>query len=452
MGATKTTVTPNLKRSFPTLIRLGAPLRWIAGSRRRLLGAAVLIVAIVATPPLLWLMQLTGLPDVGDPFDVTEFRASTVPDERNAFVLYKQAAALLNTKPAYLTAPGVKADMLARWSAAVPEVRRWADENRAALAVYRKGAERPDAFDPEIGLDQENFITFGALSSFRALAYLEASRLEELGDMAGAWDLYRATMRAAHHVGMHGDAYRRKMMKFWHRDLRNRLLTWADDRKTTPALLRQAIDDVVACEALAPSEQDSLKAGYIEVIELLEGPGNPGHRVPLMRFRRFWNADFQLTPEQIQTLWDMWRFIRREPERSRRVIRLLTANWLAYFDLPETDRPKPDLQVTSFDLYRFGPQAPAAARALSPESLDRWFDTAYDAQEALRFLDANGVQAIERASHADFLVLLGSELYRRDHGSEPPAPEALVGPYLKNLPAEFLTKEIECAPIRLEQE
>jgi hypothetical protein len=168
-------------------------------------SATLLVVAIIASPPLWWLMQLTGLPDVGDPFDVVAYRASTVPDERNAFVLYKQAAALLNLKPAYLRASGVKADTLARWSAAVPEVRRWADENRAALALYRQGAERPDALDPEIGLDQENFVTFGALLSFRALVFLEASRLEELGDMAGAWELYRATLRTIYHVGMHGD-------------------------------------------------------------------------------------------------------------------------------------------------------------------------------------------------------------------------------------------------------
>ena len=250
-------------------------------------------------------------------------------------------------------------------------------------------------------------------------------------------------MRTIHHVGMHGDAYRRNMIKHWHRDLRNRLLTWADDRKTTPALLRRAIDDVTACEALAPSEQDSLKAGYIEVIDLLEGSRNPGRSVPLMRFRRFWNPDFQLTPEQIQTLWDTWRFIRREPERSRRVVRLLTANWLAYLDLPEGDRPKPDLKAASFDLYRFGSQAPAAARAIAPESLDRWFDTAYDAQEVLRYLDATGVQAMEQRNHADFLVLLGCELYRRDHGSEPPSLDVLVGPYLKSLPANILVEEVE---------
>ena len=32
------------------------------------------------------------------------------------------------------------------------------------------------------------------------------------------------------------------------------------------------------------------------------------------------------------------------------------------------------------------------------------------------------------------VVLLASELYRRDHGGDPPSEEALVGPYLKELP------------------
>ena len=39
--------------------------------------------------------QLIGLPDVGDPFDVAAFRAFTIPDDRNAFVLYRRAATLL---------------------------------------------------------------------------------------------------------------------------------------------------------------------------------------------------------------------------------------------------------------------------------------------------------------------------------------------------------------------
>jgi hypothetical protein len=423
-------------RSFPTLLLVAAPIRWIGKSRKRIYGAVILVLAIIASPPLWWFLQLTGLPDIGEPFDVAAFRASRVPDDRNAFVLYSEAAALL-ARPEYHATSGLN-DMLAHWSSASPDLRRWADENREALATYCRGSARPDALDPNAGLDRESFKTFSALWSFRLLALLNASQLEEQGDMAGAWNLYRAMMRTIHHVGMHGDVYRRNMVQRWHRDLRNRLMVWADDKRTTSALLRQAIDDVTACEALAPSEPDSLKAGYLAASALLESPRNPGHHVPLVRFQRFWHPDYQINPEQIQALWDGWRFFRREPERSQRLIRLISANWLAYLDLPADMRPKPDPQCAAFDLYRFGPQASPQARALSPEALDRWYDTAYDAQKILGFIDASGIQTVEQANHLDFLVLLGTELYHRNHGTDPPTAEALVGPYLKSLPFNSL--------------
>jgi hypothetical protein len=423
------------RRRFPTLVVAGAPIRWIGKSRKRICVAVILVLAILATPPLCWLLQLAGLPDIGDPFDVTAFRAFSVPDDQNAFVLYSKAAALLKARPEYQATSGVN-DMLALWSTASPELRRCVDDNREALAVYCEGAARPDAVDSNAGLERESFTTLSALWSFRFLAMLKASQLEEQGNMDGAWDLYRANLRTIHHVGMHGDVDRRYMVQHWHRDLRNRLMTWADDKRTTPALLRRAIDDVTACEALAQSEQDSLKAGYLATSALLESPRNPGRQVPLVQFKKFWHPDYQLDPEQIQALWDGWRFFRREPERSQRLIRLITANWLAYLDLPVEIRPKPDPQIASFNFYRFGPQAPAQASILAPETLDRWFHTAHDAPQVLRFFDASGVRSVEQANHVDFLVLLGSELYHRDHGTDPPTPEALVGPYLKSLPSE----------------
>jgi hypothetical protein len=49
---------------------------------------------------------------------------------------------------------------------------------------------------------------------------------------------------------------------------------------------------------------------------------------------------------------------------------------------------------------------------------------------------ATGVQALEWANHGELLMLLATELYRRDHGTGPPAPEALVGPYLARLPEQ----------------
>ena len=76
-----------LHRSFPTLMSLGAPLRWVGRSRRRIWAVTLSILAIIASPPLWWATQLVGLPDIGDPFDVTAFRAFTIPADRDAFVL-----------------------------------------------------------------------------------------------------------------------------------------------------------------------------------------------------------------------------------------------------------------------------------------------------------------------------------------------------------------------------
>jgi hypothetical protein len=432
-----------LRRNFPTLTLLCTPLRWVGKSRRRILGAALFTLAIIASPPLWWATQLVGLPDIGEPFDVAAFRAFTVADDRNAFVLYNQAATLLKERPSDLAKLGITFDGLARWSQAVPAFRRWVEENHDALAVYRQGAERPDALDPSIGIELTSWKTIGGLWSLRLIVLLEASRLEEQGDMAGAWGWYRAILRTSHHIGMHGAVDRRKMILRWHKELRDRLTTWANDSRTTAALIHRALDDVAACDALAPSELDSLKAGYLEANLLLDSPINPGRAVPLMRFQRFWNPDYQLNPEQIQEIWDAWRSCRREPERSRRVIRLVTANWLAYLDLPAGDRPNPDPEVASFDLYRFGPESPAQARALSPEAIDRWFDTAYDAQKVLRYLDGRGIQIVEQANHTDLLILLGTELYHRHHGNDPPTAQALVGPYVKSLPAEYLNTQVQ---------
>ena len=119
-------------------------------------------------------------------------------------MLYRQAADRL--KPLDQARKRVRQqaiDRYARWSKADPEVRRWVEENREALALYRQGTERPDALDPVPPNGSRILEVMQALRSFHALALLEASRLEEQGDMAGAWGWYRAALRAIHHVGLH---------------------------------------------------------------------------------------------------------------------------------------------------------------------------------------------------------------------------------------------------------
>jgi hypothetical protein len=434
--------TSNASRSFPTLKYLAAPFRWFFRSRRRVFTAAAVLLAMIAAPPLWWSMQLLGLPDIGDPFDVEEFRSFSIDDARNAFVLYRQAADRLKSMNTSNTSKDEKIDLNARWSQAHAAVRRWAEENREAMALYRRGTERPDV----LGLagrshgDPEIYKVTSALVSFDRLALLEASRLEEQGDTAGAWGWYRAALRSTYHLGFRGTIPLRIMAQHLHSELRKRSGSWAADPRTTPALIRRALDDVLACGAFTPSESHTLKAEYLDLDRILNNRSNPGQELFVAKLRASVNSPaYQLDPEHARTIADAWRVWRREPERSRRLLRLAIANWLAYYDLPPSRRPAPDTSVSGpHDFYAFGPEAPAKAGTLSPATLDRWLNTTADAQELLRRWDLRAFRARERANHRALVVLLASELYRRERGTDPPSDEALVGPYLKELPDDGL--------------
>lgn len=457
------TTTATLIRSFPTFRWIVAPFRWIGRSRRRIWCAVSLLLAMIAAAPVWWATQLMGLPGIGHPFDIAEFRRFTIPDDRNAFILYRQAVDRFKPDEDFFKSSRNKVNLFARWSKADPKVRRWAEENREAMAIYRLGAERPDALDsipssdsefsnrrvevgeliwmngPMSSSDSEYLRRRGALRSIRTLSLLEASRLEEQGDMTGAWGWYRAGLRFARHLGMHGTVKTRMEAQGWRRALQDRISVWAADPRITPALLRRALDDAIACESLAVSESFTLKAEYLNLDGLIAEPNGPGREVPIMSLRRLWNhPEYQLSPEQLQAFWDTWRYWRREPERSRRVIRLTFANWLAYYEMPSGDRPKPDRDaISGFDIYPLGSDAPAHARLLSSQSLDRWLNSTCDANVLLGYLVWKRLRGNERLDHRELLILLGTQLYRRDHGSDPPTPEALVGPYLKHLPEEF---------------
>ena len=434
------TATSGASRSFPTLRYLAAPFRWLFGSRRRVLTVAVVLLAMIAAPVLWWATQLVGLPDVGDPFDVEAFRSFTIPDDRNAFVLYRQAADRLKPLITSSKAQEQAINLHAPWSQADPAVHRWVEDNREPMALFRRGTERPDALDPDLSSGSESSKMAQALRSFHELALLEASRLEERGDMEGAWGWYRTALRASYHFGLRATGTHRSVSLNWRGELLTRLTDWSSDQRTTPAMVRRALDDVVACSALDPSDSYTLRVEYPDVMRTLDSSWNPGHASPPKRLLDILgSSEYRLSREQAQAIVHAWRFLKREPERSRRVIRLAVANWLACYDLPPERRPKPDPNVPGLlRFYVLGPDAPANARALSPEALDRWLATTIDATPMLREWNPAGIRLREARSHRALVVQLASELYRRDHGSIPLWDEALVGPYLKELPPDGL--------------
>ncbi len=90
-----------------------------------------------------------------------------------------------------------------------------------------------------------------------------------------------------------------------------------------------------------------------------------------------------LTQRNRHVVW----FFQNDPERTRRILRLIYANRLAYADRPPAVRPKlyvppgyaPPSGIAAsqpdFSLYRADPEGAAAARALPPERIYAWIQT-----------------------------------------------------------------------------
>ena len=95
-------------------------------------------------------------------------------------------------------------------------------------------------------------------------------------------------------------------------------------------------------------------------------------------------GDMMLSPEMVGQLEAARRFLRREPERSRRVLRLLCANYLAQVETRGRQPRKPAVwavfNATNLGpwgkipvaLYPVGPEAPAGARTLPPQGVAGW--------------------------------------------------------------------------------
>ena len=129
------------------------------------------------------------------------------------------------------------------------------------------------------------------------------------------------------------------------------------------------------------------------------------------------SLDFRLTRSRRSAVYETYRRWRREPERSRRAIRLAMAHWVAYAESPPGSRPKgTPVPWLTFGFYPLGPEAPAKALALSPRALAGWMRSTIDANFLLGSWGWSAVRASEQANRRALLILLAQELYRRDHG------------------------------------
>jgi hypothetical protein len=274
------------------------------------------------------------------------------------------------------------------------------------------------------------------------MALLEGARREEDGDMAGAWDCYRAVLHATVLSARRGGISERYVATRHHIWLRARLGTWAADPRTTIPQLRHALEEAVETRPKPEWHSFSLKVEYLDWMRRLETMRHPDLGALQNEEKTYRLGDMELPQDVNARLYRVRRFLLREPERSRRALRLLFANWLGHATAPGGPDRNPAVFSTfrgnettaRLALYPISPEVPGDARTLPPHQMATWLVTAYDLKLLAWQLISTSVPSIERAGYRALVVGLATELYSRERGGLPPSEKALVGTYLPSLP------------------
>jgi hypothetical protein len=211
-------------------------------------------------------------------------------------------------------------------------------------------------------------------------------------------------------------------------------------RRRTRQLLRLAI--AVGIGTAREWDAFSLKLEYLEFMRSLDEPDKSPIRDGVNENPDLRLGDMQIPEDLAPDVYAARRFLAREPERSRRVSRLLFANWLARSEAEDARPAKPAYKASlsalgrkyTVPIYPVGPEAPTGARVVSPPDLARWLATTNDARFLLSARDLPSVRIQEHRIYRDLVLSLAEELYRREHGSPASSEQALVGPYLESLP------------------
>ena len=386
----------------------------------------------------------SGVPDAPEPFDIEAERRAVVPEATNAYPLIARAWGMLGPEIAKFAPISSRRDQ--EWATASDQTKAWVETYRPALLVFREATARPDLRPVTPGSESELAI-LRDLPKWSQCCLLEAGRLEAAGDLAAAWDWHGARLRAMLLVGHWGEALDRRHASYHLDKAIARAQVWADHPGMTAPLLRRAIADVEAMSDLFPRPSDILRRDYPRVLAEIDSPELPGpSRVPapgtvaaavptVARFRM---------PEPLRPLArrvDWW--LAGEPSRSRRLVRLLYANWLAQADRPADRRSR----VVSESPLVFDTD-PGTTPPLTPDRLARAAESApilnlFLNDPALPFVRTLGFDrwrealAVDRRACANLIVALAVRIHEIETGKYPASPGELVGKTLTKLPDDY---------------
>ncbi|MGQ0635010.1 MAG: hypothetical protein ACT4QC_10395 [Planctomycetaceae bacterium] len=364
---------------------------------------------------------LAGFPDIPEPFDLEAVGHVDVKPEENAFELYAVAADKQQPMPTAL-ADNYDLAVEQGWSLASDELRDWLDRNRPALEMFRQASERPEAvyYQPEELSFDSRFDLLGQLRVFARLVRLETLRLEDAGDVEGAWEWHRALLRSGRHTGWHGGLTERLIGAALYAMGNEGVRRWAGRADVDAAPLRAALGEIRSIHRLTVPPSGPLKVDYLATQRLLNDPTAFRQKLPTAPAQR--------------ALFDhpVVLYFRGEPEITRRLARLAWTNWLAQCDLPRPERVA--TVPGSAELFQISAPPPGT---MPPEQVEQRLSQSSRAQYLIcatgQFLKAHDREQMRQAMLELALCL---QIYHREHGEFPAALEALIGDDLQELPVD----------------
>lgn len=399
-----------------------APLIWLErarGWKRFALALLYLIVLAVVGVSTWRAFSLNDLPDVGDPFELTEFDRLSVSDERNAYVLYREAEKALGRVGPHSSwnYPDDWDEHETDWSLANRTMKQWVVENRETLRLLIEGTGRPESMGPPSwSLADSKPIPEDIWREFFILITLEGSRRFHNGNLTGAWEAYQALLRSTRHFELGNGSIFRLIAKASVRQAMGNMNLWMLDPRVTPPMLRGAIQDVRAAVALTPPASQAVKVDYILIKNRLAEPGLKEETIRGFKLNRY--DTLSHLPGLAEVTW----FLSREPERSLRITRLYHANWLSQCDLPPADRARfSNPSAGTFALYRTNPADPRHAPGLNAEVLNQWIERSF--VSGWELLEMSSIQGLIDADRQQLVIIresLETVLKQRTAGARHP--------------------------------
>jgi hypothetical protein len=385
--------------------------------------------------------ELLSTPNIGEPFDVAAFTSYTLPEERNAYVHFWKATALLvpsskvlgAVDPTKFSQSEGKAEE--GWEDAIPEVRTWVTANGATLKELQQGAAQSEClqFPPAEAVNSFPRVDWGSLRECARLEALDGSRLITEGRVTEAWNCYRTLLRMGRLLDMRTDLIGSMSASAIGEMGISGGVAWSANKKLTSEDLKHALRDALLAEELKTPPSDTIKLEYFVVREFATKGVIYGSSIePWVRYTGY-------------------------PAQVGRSARLVVANLLSQADRPGYLRTP--VHPGTLGLFELDPTSPPTSNLRPPEEVERSAITSAPtvakavrrvAPEAASLIEVNDPHMLMsnlyaayqtedffQTRRAGLILALALQLHYREHGEFPAALNELVhNGYLKSIPID----------------